>query len=61
MKTLLYYKNKFKYAKTHTGRNSAKKNAEKNLSDSDYEKFLEWEKEQPEKPKRIKKSFLNHF
>jgi hypothetical protein len=42
MKTLLYFKNKYELSLTHTGRDSAKINAEKNLKPDDYQKFLEW-------------------
>jgi hypothetical protein len=42
MKTLMYFKNKYEFSLTHTGRESAKINAEKNLKSEDYEKFLMW-------------------
>lgn len=42
MKTLLYFKHKYEFSLTHTGRESAIKNAEKNLKTEDYEKFLMW-------------------
>lgn len=42
MKTLMYFKNKYEFSLTHTGRESARINAEKNLKAEDYEKFLVW-------------------
>lgn len=42
MKTLLYFKNKYELSLTHTGRESARINAEKNLKPDEYQKFLEW-------------------
>lgn len=54
MKNLMYFKNKYEQSKTQVGRDSAKKNAETQLSLDDFQKFLEWEATQPEKPKRIR-------
>jgi len=50
----MYFKNKYDQSKTQVGRDSAKKNAEKQLSLNDFQKFLEWEATQPKKPKRIR-------
>ena len=36
----MYFKNKYEFSLTHTGRKSAIINAEKNLKTEDYEKFL---------------------
>ena len=54
MKNLMYFKNKYEHSKTQVGRDSAKKNAEVQLSLDDFQNFLEWEATQPEKPKRIR-------
>ena len=54
MKNLKYYLVKYENSKTQTGRDSAKINAEHNLSPTDFKLFLDWEVKQPIKPKRLR-------